>query len=208
MTSTTSSGYETWRYWSTSTTATSSATDYTWGHWVEATESSTTGGTGETATIYYNTGTWTAWSTQDDRTREQRRAENAQNRINEYVEKEQEKDAELTAQELLKDLITEEEMETYLKTGRLLVKGKSHDYVLEKGYQARVLKIAKGKIVSLAERKKVKVRSLCVHPVNQSSLPDTDKIISMKLAIEAEEKRVLDLANDHGERELDLASNG
>lgn len=183
-------------YYETNSTS-SSTNNHIWGEWVTATSSTCTSGT-----------TWTGWVVEDNRTREQKRADRAQEHIDEFVAKTKEQEAELTARELLKDLISEEEMKTYEDTGRLLVKGKEFDYVLTKGYQTSVLKVAKGKIISLSDKMKIKGRSLCVHPVNQSILPTTDRVIAMKLAIELEEKRMLGLANDHGEKELDLAVNG
>ena len=156
---------------------------------------------------------WYAWSTAVEESQEQKRARQAQAEINrieaQRVRDEAEdvkKQAELTAQELLKDLISEDEMESYLKTGMVLIKGKKNDYILTKGMQAGVIRIDKDKVVSLKDyRKKIKGTSFCVRPENQYILPETDKIVAMKVALEAEEDNIMKMANRIGERELDLA---
>lgn len=204
-----------WSTWATTYRTTTSATtsdSFVWGNWTSGTATVNE----PTIVSWKYEYTWAEWAGQAEQqreTREQIRARQAQAEINriesERKEKEFEeakKQAELTAQKLLEDLITDEEMETYLKTGKVLVKGKKHDYILVKGSQADVIKIDKGKVVDLKSYKgKVKGKSYCVHPVNQYSLPDTDKIIAMKIALENEEERIMKMANARGDRELDLA---
>lgn len=200
--------YDTSSTWSTWTNTSSTSAWYYW--------TITDGTASSSSTIdleYTITDTWVTWSGAQEETREQRRAREAQARIEEQdrIDKakaveEARKQAELTAQELLKDLISEDEMEVYLKTGKILVKGRKHDYILTKGYQADVIKIDKGKVIELKNHKgKVKGISYCVHPVDQHKIPDTDKVIAMKIALESEEESIMKRANARGDRELDLA---
>ena len=202
----------TWTNWTGDSGTTASTSNTAWITWTSTSyaytsSNSTTGGTD------YAFVTWVAEEEPKRETREQIRARDAQRRIDDQVRidrakavEDARKQAELTAQELLKDLITEEEMEVYLKTGRVLVKGKKHDYILTKGYQADVIKIEKGKVVDLkSHKKKVRGESYCVHPVDQNKIPDTDKVIAMKVALESEEEAIMKRANARGERELDLA---
>lgn len=204
-----------WSTWTTTyrtTTSASTSDTVVWGTWT----SGTVPASDFTYTTYTTKYMWAEWADQAKQqreTREQIRARQAQAEINRIESErkakefeEAKKQAELTAQKLLEDLITDEEMETYLKTGKVLVKGKKHDYILVKGSQADVIKIDKGKVVDLKSYKgKVKGKSYCVHPVNQYSLPDTDKIVAMKIALETEEDRIMKMANARGDRELDLA---
>jgi len=196
-TSTSSGNYTVWTTW---TSTTSTATDGTWRYWNEPIQGTITI-SGETV--------WTSWETKVEETREQKRARLAQDAINAQKIKDVEADrkaAELTAQELLKDLISEDEMKTYLKTGRVLVKGNKSDYILTKGYQAQVVRVQKDKVVDLAlYRGKVEGENYCVHPKDQHKLPDTDKIIAMKVALESEESRIMKMANLRGIIELDLS---
>lgn len=128
-----------------------------------------------------------------EKTVEQKRAERVQHDINklwgdirimeEHRRKEQ---AELTAQSLLEDLISKEDLEYYRETGRLLVKGRKYDYVIFK--DAGVYRVDKDKI-----------HDLCIHLKKQYGFPKTDNVISLKLLIEANEKEFLKTANNHGE---------
>jgi len=125
-------------------------------------------------------------------TTEQRRAVKVQTDINKIwrdiriqEEKERKERAELTALQLLEDLIDEQSLRVYKETGKLVVKGKRYDYVLNKG--SGVYKIEKDKIVDL-----------CIHLRNRTKYPETDNIISLKLLIEGNESRFLRTANNHG----------
>jgi hypothetical protein len=202
-----------WNSWTTTSGTTSNASNYAWIKWTV--ESGTAEVTVSDNTIYIDN-TWYAWSEQVEalkETREQRRAREAQAEINRLESERKVKEleeakqaAELKAQELLKDLLSEDEMEVYLKTGRVLVKGRLNDYLLVKGLQADVIKLEKGKVIDLKTHKgKVKGKSYCVHPTNQHLLPDTDKVIAMKIALESEEESIMKRANARYERELDLA---
>ena len=198
----------TWSNWTSSTCVTGTTSDTAWVTWTSTSYGTSTATTGD-----YTWVTWVAQEEPKQETREQRRVRETQAKIEEQVRidrakavEEARKQAELTAQELLKDLISEDEMEVYLKTGRVLVKGNKHDYILTKGYQADVIKVEKGKVIDLKNHKaKVKGVSYCVHPVDQNKIPDTDKVIAMKVALESEEDSIMKRANARGDRELDLA---
>lgn len=106
--------------------------------------------------------------------------------------------AEETAQVLLGELIGEEELAVYKETGRVLVKGKSHDYMLHVG--GKVQRIEKNKITDL-----------CVHVSQRPMIPDTDNVIGLALHIQADEKdfnKVANLVTVHPRNELPRAANG
>jgi hypothetical protein len=204
-----SGGNTIWTYWTSTTSGTASTTvGYVWHEWSDNVPSDSY--ITLTTTVLHSP-VWTSWENQVQESREQKRAREAQEVINAAKVKDiqdAKTEAEITAQKLLEDLITPDEMAIYKKTGHLLVKGNRFDYLLQKNYQASVIKLEKGKLLELSGFKgKLKGRSLCVHPENQHVIPDTDKIISMKLALEFEEDRMLKTANDHGERQLDLVVN-
>jgi hypothetical protein len=217
----TDNAWSTWTY--SSSTIYTNGTESAWNTWTSVDTGTTTGSAWTTwvtnrdlRSEITNDYTWITWTGQVEaikETREQNRARVAQTIINAQMLADKEKEtkeariqAELTAQELLKNLISEKEMEIYLKVGRLLVKGKTHDYILTKGYQASVLKIEKNKIIDLdSYREKINGIDYCVHPVDQHKIPDTDKIISMKMALESEEDRIMKIANSRGNRDMNLA---
>lgn len=169
-----------WDGW-TSTSTTSSTTDNVWYLWTSATDTSTT------ASINYLNYTWNSWNervTDKHDDRERRRARMAQALIEQKDREQQAKDAEVTATELLGELIGEEQAAVYKETGRLFVKGRRHDYMLYK--DGRVRRIEKNRIVDL-----------CIHhKYTGERLPATDKVIGMKLAIEADQKGFDREAND------------
>lgn len=102
--------------------------------------------------------------------------------------------AENKAKELLLDLVSEKEFEMYEKTGRLLVKGRKHNYLINKS----------GRIVIVKDEKTV--QGMCIHLNSQArnKCPDTDNVIALKLNIEYREKQFLKTANHHGDRPADL----
>jgi hypothetical protein len=171
-TTTYSSNSETWRDWNTSTSTYASTTggysESTWYYWTSETRSEP---------VYVQTGR-VSYSPP-----KLSHAEKMQQKINlAWIEVEKEErrlakeEAELTAQKLLMDLITEEQMEEYKKTGNLVVKGRKHDYVLRKnGVVYRV--------------EKDKVESLCIHLKDRSIYPQTDNVIALKLALDESERR-------------------
>lgn len=94
--------------------------------------------------------------------------------------------AEQKAQRLLGTLIGEEQLKIYNETGRLLVKGEKHDYILK----------ANGTVLRI---EKDKVHDLCIHLKERSKFPATDNVIALKLLVESNEERFNEVANDHGE---------
>jgi hypothetical protein len=120
---------------------------------------------------------------------EQLRAERVQREINriwrDYLIEEKEREdrlAEITAQELLLELIGDEQLSMYKKTGRLIVQGRKHDYIIRK--DGGVFRIEKDKVFDL-----------CIHLRDQYKYPRTDNVIALKLAIEVEEKNFNKTAN-------------
>jgi len=185
----------------TSTTATDSTSSvYIWPRWVAANAHTTVTATDVSSNVYVY---WAADQQKHiakrklskaekkaARKAEARRRREADRRLREERERREklEKDrilAEEKAKKLLLDLIGEEELKTYEKTGRLFVRGRKNDYVIQKdGY---VKSISKDKITDL-----------CIHLENRYKYPNTDNVIALKLLAEANEKEFLKLANDHG----------
>lgn len=103
--------------------------------------------------------------------------------------KEQKEAAEAKAKELLLDLIGKEELAVYEETGRVFVKGRKHDYIVQRtGF---VQQIQKGK-----------VQDLCAH-INKSKYPLTDNVVGLKLLIESDEDQFLKIANRHSSRTIE-----
>jgi hypothetical protein len=96
-------------------------------------------------------------------------------------------EAEQVAKSLLLDLIGEEELKVYEETGRVLVKGREFDYIIQKS--GFLQKITKTKVVDL-----------CVHLQNKTKYPQTDNVIALMLGIQNEESEILKMANNHGSR--------
>ena len=103
--------------------------------------------------------------------------------------KAQKAEAEGKAKELLLDIIGETELAVYEETGRVFVKGRKHDYIVQK--DGFVQQIQKGKI-----------QDLCAH-INKTKYPLTDNVVAMKMLIEADEDKFLQIANRHGNRSYD-----
>jgi len=101
----------------------------------------------------------------------------------------QKEEAEAKAKDLLLDIIGKDELAVYEETGRVFVKGKKHDYIVQK--EGFVQQISKGKI-----------QDLCAH-INKNKYPLTDNVVAMKMLIESDEKKFLKIANRHGSRTLD-----
>jgi len=127
---------------------------------------------------------------------EQHRAEKAQKEINliwsRLLVKEQEEAkrlAEVTAQELLEQLVSEEDFAHYKEHGELLVRGRFKDYVIKK--KGGVIRVDKDKI----HRIERSVSSLCIHLNNQYKYPRSDNVIALKLAIDADEHKFNKEAN-------------
>lgn len=198
-----------YRYWITcnadsgGTTSSTTGTDYAWSNWHDSTSTHT----GTDVDYSHAWGSWqqtqhtVVYSTRNnvvtlktpEVSTEKKRAMAAQREINKIwrdlkirEEKERKELAELTAQALLEDLITDEQMEYYKETGRLVVKGRKHDYVIT-GSEG-VQRIEKDKVVDL-----------CIHFKEQYKYPASDNVIALKLLLENDEKEFLRIANNHGE---------
>ena len=187
-----------WYYWNSSSTTcnTAVAADDTWSEWV-AYDQGTTSTT--TSTV------WVKWNQSDSyivstfretkaqaaarrrRERElERQRKEAEQRAKELERKRAE--AEKKANDLLLDLIGEEEFKVFQETGRIFVRGRKYDYILEK--DRFVKRVEKDKIVDL-----------CIHLENRHAYPEVDNLISLKLLAESDERRFNELANNHGSRE-------
>ncbi len=210
----TSSASSTWATWtSEALTASSSATsnDSIWSTW--ASDSSIANVTWDAAGSPSGTVVWHVWIDEcdqvvhqeeirrDDMYDAQRYMQQVPNRPAEeeiqaprvrlredYKERQKARvKAEKRAKELLLDLIGEEDLKVYNKTGRLYVPGKQYDYIIQKeGFIKRI--------------EKDKITDICVHLGDRSRFPDTDNVVALKLALEDDEQAVLELANEHGSR--------
>jgi len=108
--------------------------------------------------------------------------------------------AENKAKALLLDLVSEKEFEMYKRTGKLLVNGRKHDYIIFK--QGGVTVLSKPS----SFRHERQAEGLCVHlnGADKHKCPETDNVIAMKLNIEHAEKEFLSTANHHGKRKMNL----
>jgi len=196
-----------WRVWSgedeyATTSTTSASTAYTssdvWYTWTDHTTNSLDNHTQDPQVSQI---IWRRWSEDAERqfTRtiqgNAERNEEEQRRIAESVRQQEEAhriraEAEEKAKQLLLDLIGEEQMEVYNRTGRVLVKGKKNDYIIQK--EGFIRAVSKGKVTDL-----------CAHLGNRHAYPDEDNVVAMKLFIEANEEEFLNLANKHGTRDMD-----
>ena len=158
-----------------------SSTSTCWTRWATDYDTSTS----TTADSYI----WTTWSTQLDNTYIQPII------INTFEPKPKviEQKAEIKAQQLLLDLIGEDELKVYNETGRLFVKGRNHDYIIQRDRL----------INGLQQIQKDKIVDFCVHIQNKFNCPKTDNVIALKLAIENDESEVLKLANRHDSHIID-----
>ncbi len=196
-----SSSDTTWYAWADST-ATTSVEESTWTSWT--TVASTTSTLPDTTISTDSNGTvWVQWVgelTIEESREEPDRYDISHREVenNNYEKRQKEREvAEDVAKELLLDLIGDEELKVYEETGRLFVKGKKFDYIVQK--DSFVQKIEKDKVTDL-----------CVHLENKYKFPDTDNVVAMKLLLETDEDKVLELANSHGSddrpEELPLAA--
>ncbi len=186
----TSSASSTWATWtSEALTASSSATsnDSIWSTW--ASDSSRANVTWDAAGSPSGTVVWHVWIDECDQVVHQEEIQAPRVRLREdYKERQKARvKAEKRAKELLLDLIGEEDLKVYNKTGRLYVPGKQYDYIIQKeGFIKRI--------------EKDKITDICVHLGDRSRFPDTDNVVALKLALEDDEQAVLELANEHGSR--------
>jgi hypothetical protein len=183
----------TWNCW-VNCDADGTACDYTWGNWTGGTTSSATAVWGAWNNGYHTTvnitsdTVWVRWNITDGNVSfggvdptpitEERRLELEElerQRQEARLREEQEKAAaEIVAQELLLDLIGERELKVYKETGRLLVKGRKHDYMIWRDNKVQRIE-------------KDKVHDLCVHLEGAHSFPKSDNVIALKLHIEHDE---------------------
>ncbi len=124
---------------------------------------------------------WRTWAYESV---EQKRAREAQARLDNVWEKKEQGEAEEAAQELLGELIGKEQLAVYLKTGRVIVKGDKQDYLLRKGHIPTIL--TKGK-----------VQDLCIHLKDNYTMPKTDQVIADILGFKYAEKDMLMIGNKH-----------
>ena len=107
----------------------------------------------------------------------------AQERLNKQAEENKKKEqAEEVAQVLLGELIGEEQLEIYKETGRIVVNGRKHSYLIAKS--GGVKRVERGKLVDL-----------CVHVQQKILLPPTDNVIGLAMHIKADEKDFNKVAN-------------
>ncbi len=172
-----------------------STSSATWGYWAGNTSEDTT-----------DTVTWNYWQSQqayiyhtppqisqEERERAEalrrQQVEISQQRVEDHNRQKAEADAK--ALELLQDLITKEEFAGYQKHGKLLVKGRQHNYLIQKD-SGHIVRLGKDKVVVL-----------CMHIDDHHAFSRHDNVISMKLFLEAKEERFNKEANLVRERQLE-----
>jgi hypothetical protein len=165
MTSSTTSS-QVWTYWTTDGGTGTATTNQLWG-------SCTT----DTA--------WVNWT----QLRQQREQEDREWEERLAITNAEKEAADEKAIELLQDLISDEEFEVYQKTGRLLVRGRKHDYLVQRD-SGRVVRCEKGKVADL-----------CMHLENYHSYSKHDNVIAMKLFLEGREDEFNREANLCGRRD-------
>lgn len=202
----------TWYYWSGNTTSTSSTTytttgDATWRYWgttdkyeVKIVDSSITWSEWNLEYVKVSDEEEGPTVIIVKETAEQKRARLAQMSINaewrliENAEREEErkerqkrldeerKIAEDNAQALLLDIIGEDQLKVYKRTGRVLVQGNKYQWLVTKN--GKVQRITKTNVVDL-----------CVAMQSRYSYPDTDNVIAMILAAKLDEEKFIKTAN-------------
>jgi hypothetical protein len=193
-----------WTYWtssdSTGTVTTNQlwgngySADAAWSNWTTATcsgNSITWDNTDGDITI---SNCWFYWNDETGTTTVHRAAETEetlrQRRILEEEVKQQKDAADMRAIALLQDLITEEEFAIYEQYGRLLIKGREFDYLVQRD-SGRVVRLEKDKVVDL-----------CMHLEDYHAYSKHDNVIAMKLFITTREKQFNQEANRCQERQL------
>lgn len=194
-----------WSSWNTATITSSATTTDTWRTWCGTSTSATSD------SIYASdcTITWSNWNkqhytiaeervlTQEEREaeelavaeqREARWQQDLENQAKWEKLEEEKAAAEKVAKELLEIFIGKDQMKVYEETGRVFVKGKDCDYHIIRGSGYNIRKIEKDR-----------VKDLCVHLKDRNSMPETDNVIALLLHLKADEKKILELANDHGD---------
>ena len=195
--------HNTWYTWTSSDYSSASSTTTTsdiWTGWNASTSTSYTTSSCTTGSVWV---TWNGDNTvkytpvqrsipapsqeEIDRRRERRDQERkeSEERQKRYDEMERKREAaEEKAKQLLLDLIGEDQLKVYEETGRVFVKGRKQDYIVQR--QGTVIQIQKDKLVDM-----------CVHLENRTKYPETDNVVAMKIMLETDEDRVLKLANQY-----------
>ncbi|HBF42339.1 MAG TPA: hypothetical protein DDW42_01675 [Desulfobacteraceae bacterium] len=209
-TETTSYNTDIWGYWCassgdscTGTTCAMTSTEAVWDHW-NTTGNTSTASASTCYTIWYE---WVhspsmatpAQLIQTYPTAKEVRELQAQRRAQEEearklrAEKKRKRDeAESVALELLETLIGPKERVIYEETGRLMVKGKNADYIINR--ESGVTRVEKDKVVDL-----------CIHLKEKWKYPNTDNVISLALLAGDNEDAFNEMANEHGSDPLPLA---
>lgn len=130
---------------------------------------------------------WVTWNGEVERRKSRRARSRGNQRSNERQNRKHDRKiltSEEKAKRLLLDMIGEDQLKIYEETGRLFIKGRKHDYIIQR--EGGVKRIEKDKIVDL-----------CIHLEDQHQYPKTDNVIALKLMLEADEKNFNKVANEH-----------
>jgi len=189
------------------------SSDTIWYSWTASSATTCTAGSGDvwyswytnTATVTTSSDTmysaWRTWALVPSASRAEAEEEAQARRVTEEQERvaraelqkreaEEKQAAEVKACELLKDIIGEEQFAIYQETGRVLVKGRNHDYMLQK--DGKVTKIEKEKMVDL-----------CIHLKDKWEMPQTDNVIALLLKAKADDYAFDHMANVVRSRDLE-----
>lgn len=101
------------------------------------------------------------------------------------------KDAEKTALETLRDMITEQEYRNYLRYGFITVKGKS----------GRLYQISRTKSHTIVWENGKVIEEVCIRIKEGTVIPETDNVIAFKVMIETDENLFKSLGNVYNMRE-------
>ncbi len=170
--------WEYWNYYEGNTASSTGSILPTWVYWTDG------------QNIYGNT-VQAAEISQEERQRREadsQRAVEEHNRRQEQARLEKEA-ADIKALDLLQDILPEGDFAFYQKHGRLLVKGRKHDYLIQKD-SGIVVRLEKGKVADL-----------CMHLEDHHAYSRHDNVIAMKLYLEGREEEFNREANLHRRRE-------
>jgi hypothetical protein len=106
-----------------------------------------------------------------------------------------ESEAELRAQELLRELIGDREVEKYRRHGWLYVRGTLNNYLLS---NRRITGEQFHRRIPLHRPATLRVYKMCVHLRAIDRMPPTDNIIALRMALLNDEENILEMANEHG----------
>jgi hypothetical protein len=205
-----------WTYWVSSSSSTT--TDSTWSNWCDSTSTATStneiwptwcGDTGTSTAVYKGTNTiWATWCEEEDaytyvystpkeseEDKRKRLIAHAKTKAKAIIAKRKEKKAYAKAIELLEDVMGKEAREVYQKTGRILVKGKKYDWLIENrqyGNSVKVSKVDKNKIIDL-----------CVYCKGAAKFPQPDHALAMALNAKYAEDYLDEKANFVSEKSLE-----